>query len=147
MSLIEHAKRELELLGNGSEFDRHILKIVEIFANEGHTRFTAHYAISLISKLLRFQLLTPLTGDHSEWNEVGEEKMKDGTIETLFQNNREGSIFKVGENGEAYTIDGKIFSDDDGETWWTNYESRVSVTFPYIPKEPERVILNAGDAQ
>ena len=44
-------------------------------------------------------------------------------------------------NGVAYNTEGKIFS-DDGEVWYTNRDSRIPITFPYIvPDEPVRVIL------
>lgn len=59
------------------------------------------------------------------------------------QNKRCSSVFRRHfDNGTAYDIDGKVFSDDGGKTFYSCRESRIPVTFPYYPKEkPERVIL------
>lgn len=44
------------------------------------------------------------------------------------------------KDGTAYNIEGKVFS-DDGEVWYTNGDSRVNITFPYVvPDKPEYVI-------
>ena len=37
------------------------------------------------------------------------------------------------ENGEAYDGEGRIFRDPDGSCF-TSIDSRVPVTFPYVPK-------------
>lgn len=134
MSLKEHAEKELALLGNDKEFNDEIVKIIEIFANMGHSGCSASYASQLIYNLLKFRNLTPLTGEESEWNEVTDD---------LFQNNRMSNIFKTSKefNGQAYTIDGIYFSDDNGLSWFGNHRSRIPITFPYTYKEPKRVIL------
>jgi hypothetical protein len=38
-----------------------------------------------------------------------------------------------GEDGKTYNISRRIFRDFDG-SYWTNHESRVEITFPYVPK-------------
>lgn len=138
MSLISHATKELKLLGNGQEFDDHILKIIKIFSEEGHSGGSAAYSASIIEKLLRYQPLKPLSGEDSEFYEVA-----DG----VFQNNRCPTIFKQKDrfNGQAYNIDGKIFSDDNGKSWFTNFDSLVPIEFPYIPTEPERILIKKED--
>ena len=51
------------------------------------------------------------------------------------------------KDGTAYDIDGKVFS-DDGEVWYTNRNSRVNVTFPYVvPDKPEYVIKEVENEQ
>lgn len=125
MSLIEHAKQELAFLKNGDEMNDSmaddVLAVVEVFANQGHSGFSAGYAIQCLEKLLRYQPLRPLTGEDNEWNEVGE---------GVFQNKRSSRVFK--ENGIAYDIDGKVFEDEKG-CRFTSRDSRVNVTFPYSP--------------
>ena len=106
--------------------------MVEVFAEEGHSGSSAGYAIGLLEKLLRFEPLQPLTGEDSEWFDHG-----DG----VFQNTRCSHVFK--ENGEAYDIDGIIFREPDGSCF-TNFKSRVPVTFPYVPKR-EYVDVPASD--
>lgn len=102
--------------------ERHILKMVRTFSDEGHSGSSASYTIGILQKLLRFEPLTPLTGEDEEWNEVG-----DGH----WQNRRCGHVFK-GADGIAYDIDGRVFTDPDGCSY-TGRESRVTVTFPYVP--------------
>jgi hypothetical protein len=70
---------------------------------------------------MRFEPLTPLTGEDNEWNQI-----KDN----LYQNRRSPRVFK--EDGQAYDIDGIVFRDPDG-CYVTNKDSRVNITFPYTP--------------
>ena len=78
MSLLTHAVSELDRLGlkEGDDMDgmmrKHILHMVNEFADEGHSGFSASYAISCLRRLLEFKPLTPLTGEDSEWNTVSE---------------------------------------------------------------------------
>ena len=148
MSLVTHATDELDRLGlkDGDDMDglmrKHILHMVKEFADEGHSGFSASYAISCLKRLLEFKPLSALTGEDSEWNDVGE-YMNEGTV--LYQNKRYSSVFKD-ENG-AYNIDGRVFwnwyKDEDGKpykSYYTAKESRVPVTFPYeVPERPEYV--------
>ena len=136
-NLVEYAKHELSLLGGQDEemqqaMNKHILGMVELFAKEGHSGFSANYAINILNALLRFKPLKPLTGKDEEWIEHS-----DG----MFQNKRCYSVFKDNKEGEAYNIDGKVFSCDGGETWYTSRDSRVEIGFPYIVTEPEKIII------
>lgn len=79
----------------------------------GHTRVAARMA---------FEPLSPLTGEASEWMEVG-----DG----MWQNRRCSRVFK-GRDGVAYDSEGRVFCDPDGCTYLSR-DSRVHVTFPYTP--------------
>jgi hypothetical protein len=139
-NLVKHARRELALLRSGEPDDmqdaieRHIFKMLREFSKEGHSGFSAKYTINLLEKLLRFEPVTPLTGSDDEWMEVG-----DG----CFQNRRCGHVFK-GEDGRAYDIDGRVFVEPDGAAF-TSRDSRVYVTFPYVPKT-EYVRLPKRDA-
>jgi hypothetical protein len=135
-ALVDYAKSELALLSDGSDvqnaMDKHILKIVEVFEEEGHTGFTAGYAINLLKKLLEFKPVTPLTGRDEEWNEVGT---------GVWQNRRCSNIFKENDGLGAYEVDGIIFSDNGGETWFTKggKASRRYISFPYTPIPPTKV--------
>lgn len=127
-NLVKHAKRELSLIGDGTcemqkAMNEHLIKMVKLFADEGHSGFSASYAISLLEKLLRFEPLTPLTGEDDEWVDV----------EHCFQNKRCSHVFKD-YNGRTYDIDGKIFCEPDGDCY-TNSDSVVDITFPYLPKK------------
>ena len=129
-NLLDFAKRELEILGGGGDkmqkaMNKHILHMVEEFSKEGHSGFSASYAIGLLSKLLRYKPITPLTGNDDEWNDMSGYGEK-----TTYQNNRCFTVFKD-ETG-VYDSEGKIFEDKDG-TFYTNRDSRVYIKFPYYP--------------
>ena len=146
-NLVKHAERELDLLGmtGGDEYEsamrKHILHMVKEFADEGHSGFSAPYAIKILTKLMDFKPLTPLTGEDSEWNDVA--SYGDGTT-MHWQNNRHSSVFKDAD-GSCYDIDGKVFWEwfidlETGQAikiYYTARDSRVPVTFPYtVPDKP-----------
>lgn len=114
----------------------HVMKLLDVFADEGHSGSSAPYAIGLFEKLAGFKPIVPLTGEDWEWNVVDR---GDG-IHAMYQNKRCGHVFKD-ENG-AYDIDGIVFyewhtDEETGEkhkSYFTSRESRVPVTFPYTPK-------------
>lgn len=103
-----------------------VMKMIEQFAEEGHSGFSASMAISLFERLARWEPITPLTGEADEWNDVGE---------GMLQNRRCPHIFK--ENGTAYNSQGIVWRDPDGCTF-TNRDSRVPITFPHTPKTEVR---------
>lgn len=70
-NFVEHAKRELSLLGNDDEFNNSIIKSIEAFASYGHSGGSASVAIPLLNDLLQFKNISPLTDNKNEWNEVG----------------------------------------------------------------------------
>jgi hypothetical protein len=148
-NLLKHAEIEFKAAGwtdeNGKFNDemqemicKHVMKLIEIFSEEGHSGSTAPYAINLFQRLAMFKPIAPLTGEDWEWHDVSEYS---GT--TKYQNRRCSSVFKDGD-GEAYNIDGKVFwewyKDEDGHPSKSYYgcrESRVPVTFPYVvPDKP-----------
>ena len=148
MSLIDHAKHELSLIHGDAKnsmqdaIEEHILKMLAIFSEAGHSGGSAAYTSNILERLLRFLPLAPLTGEDDEWMDVsGHNSEKAGTT---YQNKRCFGVFKT--NGEAYFLDGKIFSDDGGETWYTNKDSRVPVTFPFaVPSRPEKVFVTESE--
>lgn len=113
---------------------KHVLKLLDAFAGEGHSGSSAPYTINLFSKLASFEPVAPITGEDWEWVDHGH----------CMQNKRCGHVFKQADrfNGQAYDIDGKIFwewhkSVEDGEIFkshFTSGESCVPITFPYTPK-------------
>lgn len=144
MSYTDHALREFRAAGwlndDGSYTDgmqaaicQHVLKLLEVFEDEGHSGSSVPYAVDLFSKVALFKPIMPLTGSDSEWNEIGAE---DG--QKLYQNNRCSHVFKLGD--EAYDSQGIIFwewfTDSEGnrhKSHFVNSESRTPVTFPYTP--------------
>lgn len=106
--------------------------LLRVFATQGHSGFSAPFAVNLFSKLAKHEPLGPLTGEVHEWNEVAE----DAGVTTL-QNNRCSSVFKeIGDEGmirAQYDIDGFVFEEPSG-CRFTSGQSRRNINFPYNPK-------------
>lgn len=104
----------------------HVLELLKVFSDEGHSGSTAPYTVNMFKKLAMFEPLVPLTGEDWEWNECGN---------GVFQNKRCSRVFKQADrfNGQAYDIEGRVFREPTGACY-TSTESRVPVTFPYTPK-------------
>lgn len=147
---VKHAMLEFKAAGwtdeNGKFNDEmqkdicdHVLKLLEVFHDEGHSGSTAPYAINMFKTLAMFEPIAPLTGEDWEWTDVAE--YNGGT---LWQNKRCSRVFK--DKDGAYDIDGIVFYDwymdeDTGEKYKSHYtskDSRVRVTFPYVPKTEYR---------
>ncbi|WP_338208310.1 hypothetical protein [Lactiplantibacillus paraxiangfangensis] len=125
MGLEDYAKQELELLGSDddpmqAEMNKDIMQVIKLFSLQGHSGFSAGYAISVIDRLLRWRPLTPLTGKDDEWNEVGE-----GT----FQNNRCPSVFK--DKTGSYDI-GAVSTHYAGDNNRWSADVHYYVEFPYM---------------
>jgi len=138
-NMTTHAERELDIIGMKDDGDmngmmrKHILHMIDEFALEGHSGFSAGYAIQCLEKLLRFEPLSPLMGTDDEWTNVAEQNGF-----PMWQNNRCSRIFK--DESGAYDSNGKVFWDwytgEDGEKYkshFTSRDSRVYITFPYVP--------------
>lgn len=128
MSLEAFAENELRIAGMfdkdsdyGGMLGEAVMKLIKVFAIEGHSGLSASMAVSIFEKVARFEPLTPLTGADDEWVEYAEGR---------FQNCRCSHVFKDADG--IYDAEGRIFEDPDGSRW-TNGESRVPITFPYIP--------------
>lgn len=147
MSLKEWSERELSKLGSTEDeaqqwINQQILELVETFSNQGHSGYSAAYALSVFNRLASWKPLTALTGEDDEWTQV------EGPNLPLWQNKRCPTVFKEEySEGEikAYHSEAVVYSDDGGETWFTDSNSRREIEFPFIvPDEPERVVLEEG---
>lgn len=130
-----HALRELKAAGydpNDPEegpnkwIQQNLLELLRVFSKQGHSGSSAPYCISMFQKLASFEPLVPLAGTHDEWHEYTPGK---------WQNRRCSHVFKDGDG--AYDINGIIWREPDGSCF-TNFESRVPVTFPYTPRREYR---------
>ncbi len=132
-SFAENELRIIGMLGGSGEdmnekMSQHILKMIGVFAEEGHSGFSASYAVGCLEKLLRFEPLSPLTGEESEWTDLSEY----GETDMTAQNKRCGRVFKRADS-TAYDSEAVVFRDPDGACF-TSRESRRDITFPYTPK-------------
>lgn len=149
-----HARREFRAAGwtneDGSFKDdmqgaicAHVLALLNVFADEGHSGTSAPYAIDLFAKLAKFEPVVPLTGADWEWMEVGND---------TFQNIRCSHVFKDADrfDGQPYDTQAVVFfdwserkleSDEEGypgthrfKSHYTNGKSHRPISFPYTPK-------------
>ena len=166
MNSIDHAMLEFEAAGwvkdNNWTDDyqqaicENVLNLLMTFSNQGHSGSSAPYTINLFKQLAMFEPIVPLTGEDWEWSDVRHNG--DGSIH--YQNKRCSHVFKEGD-GQVYDIDGKVFwewaerplyEDEKGypgfdtfKSYYTGYESRTAVTFPYTPKK--EYVYKQSDAE
>jgi hypothetical protein len=129
---------------------KHVLALLDVFGDEGHSGTSAPYTINLFKRLASFEPISPLTGEDWEWNEICDERTNNVRV---YQNKRMGSVFKQSDrfDGKAYWLDGKVFWEwysapdiDDGKPFKSHYtssDSRVMIEFPWVPPEPEYVFV------
>jgi len=114
-NLINHAKEELTIAGlfdkdadYGGALAESVMELIEVFSKQGHSGHSASMVSNLFDKLSRFKPISPLTGKDDEWVEI-----TDG----MFQNKRNGAVFKDGNDGKAYFIDAYIKRTPNGHCW------------------------------
>lgn len=95
-NLVTHARRELTRLGEEPEVIEGYLKVVQAFADMGHSGASAQYALLVLGDLLAFKNLCPLTNDPAEWMDVAEMSGK-----TMWQNLRNSECFSY-DGGNSY---------------------------------------------
>jgi hypothetical protein len=92
--LVNHAERELNILGEDPETIKGYLKVIQAFSDMGHSGASASIAIPTINELLNFKNLCSLTDDPDEWIQVkGEEEDEPG-------------VWQSKRNPEAFSPDG-----------------------------------------
>ena len=106
-NLEKHAERELRLAGlfdedsdYGGMLAEAVLDMIRLFAEEGHSGASAAMTINLFSRVARFEPLTPLTGEESEWMDVTEWCPGSGVVH---QNIRCSRVFR--DDDGAYDSD------------------------------------------
>ena len=101
-NLTNHAMRELSLAGmlkkDDDSFDKYndlvasaVIKLIELFASQGHSGFSASMVRELFNKLSSYKTLTPITSDPSEWEDVSH--YSNDQPNTMWQNKRDPSCF------------------------------------------------------
>ena len=120
MTLIEHAKQELELSGmfdKDADYDgilaEAVMELIEVFSKQGHSGFSANMCSNLFDKLSKFKPISPLTGKDDEWC-----KHRDG----ICQNKRDSAVFKDSKDGRSYYIDAYVKRTSNGNVWGGSLE-------------------------
>ena len=123
-----HARREFVAAGwcdEDGKFDcemqeaicDNVVKLLDVFAEEGHSGSSAPYAINLFKNLAAFEPIVPLTGKDNEWVDISEYQSEpEGS---RFQNIRNSAVFKNGKDGRAYYNDAYVmeWAHEPGNCW------------------------------
>lgn len=99
-NLVAHARRELRIAGEDNNMIRGLCKVVQAFADMGHSGSSAHAAAHYLDALLRFQPLTDLTDNPGEWIDRHAEGM---TSSPLWQSKRNSEAMST-DGGKTYTL-------------------------------------------
>jgi hypothetical protein len=123
-NLVLHARRELRLIGEDQDVIDGLSRVVQAFADMGHSGGSAHFAS--LDKLLRYQPLSDLTDDPGEWID----RHADGTTPVpLWQSDR---------NPEA-------FSTDAGKTYYLLSEQEAAGDIATTPLHRSKVMPQADE--
>lgn len=117
MSLIDQARRELNLINFGEDDARVMIELLEKFFDQWDSGGAVYAVAPILQRLIAGKPLSPLTGADDEWVEVGP---------AVFQNKRCGTVFKdprFHEGKLAYNIDAA--------------DPRAPITFPYWPDKAD----------
>tara|TARA_R110001592_G_scaffold151978_1_gene379125 strand:- start:1693 stop:2313 length:621 start_codon:yes stop_codon:yes gene_type:complete len=146
-TFVKHLNRELDIMRKTVvEDDSLIIEpyvdaihvLCESFSKENHSGGAASMAAGVIAStikaILGFQILSPLTGEEDEWNDITE--MNDGN--KLWQNNRDSAVFKD-IDGKCYYVNSIVWKGN--EPWDTftgsmkGYRSANYIkSFPFMPR-------------
>lgn len=121
-NLVEHARRELALIGEDQDTTEGIVSVVQAFADCRHSGASAPFAVAYLERLLRFEPLTPITDDLDEW----EDRSKISGY-PLWQNVR----------------DSRAMSEDGGKTYWLVNEADASGSSGVTPLYPSECVVKA----
>ncbi len=101
-NLVDHARRELTLIGEDEETTEGLIKVIQAFADMGHSGGSASICIPMINSLLSFEPLLPLTDDPEEWNEIQGDMLFDPNT-PLWQSQRNPAAFS-NDRGKTYYL-------------------------------------------
>ena len=150
-SMVSHARYELELLESAAAKDSDdpegslkmqkqvtadVMEIVETLSKQGHSGGSIGYILSLARTCVLQQNISPLQGDWTEWFYHGLD------MGDMYQNVRNGAVFKEGETGRAYYLDGYVCVDPNGGKSTGGCTPKCYIEFPYTPSTKYMPRLN-----
>lgn len=140
---ISHARRELEILEAQAATDvedpagslrmqkqmtADVLHVLKAIGDTGQSGGSIGYFLNLVRRLALQQNVAPLIGDDSEWFYHGPE------MGDMYQNLRNGAVFKNSAEGRAYYLDGYVTVEPNGSTYTGGTGGRCFIEFPYMPE-------------
>lgn len=112
-------ERDMQIMMNND-----VMELLKVFEEQGHSGFSASWAIRLFSKLAKYKLITEIEDNPEDWDEDGQHKYIP-------------SVFKR-EDGTCYYLYGTYFAEPDSDNFFYNGKcSRTNVTFPLKPSDLE----------
>jgi hypothetical protein len=99
-SLVQHARRELKLLGEDDDVIAWYVRVIREYASFGHSGGSHMAIMPSLTRLLNFQPLTALTNNPEEWIYHGEDVW--GQTGGIWQNKRDSRMFS-NNAGLSYT--------------------------------------------
>lgn len=132
----EEIEKRLNKINKNNDYEQNLItkNILSILNLVKEYNFTKEDC-NRIYRLLNWKPIVPLTGAEEEWNMVEEGLEQNKLCSAVFRYNK--------DNSTAHYIDGKVFSNDGGISWYTNKESYINITFPFVvPDKPEKVYLD-----
>ena len=110
-------------------------KLVDVFAEQDHSSFSANWVASLFYRLVKWKPLSPVTNNPEEWMAVAE-----GKGEILYQSLRCPSLLATGsqlKKNQAEDMDYYYKVDEQKRTYQDKDCGKI-VNLPYMPPiEPE----------
>lgn len=92
--LVAHARRELATIGESKELTEGYLEVVRAFEKMELDGGAASIGIAVLTSILQFQNLSPLTDNPDEWIQHADD---------TWQNTRNGEAFST-DGGRTYTL-------------------------------------------
>jgi hypothetical protein len=134
VSMVEHARRELGLIGEDPDVVEYMVGVIEKFAEFGHSGGSASIMIPRLCKLLSQEALAPLTSDPDEWEDRTEIS---GT--PLWQNKRDSRAFST-DGGKTWSLVGRTGSapENSGPGMFTEAIEILTTVEQYEADVPEQ---------
>lgn len=127
-NLVAHARRELRIIGEDRDTIRGLSRVIQAFADMGHSGSSAHHCAAYLDKLLRYQPLSDLTDDPGEWIDRHAEGL---TTSPLWQSKR---------NPEAFSTDG-------GKTYYLLSEQEAAGDLATTPLHQSKTAPQAAEPE
>lgn len=99
MTLVDHARRELDLIGEDPAYAASLVASIAALSSYGHSGGSMMCAIDQLNRLLRFENLAPLTSDPDEWIDQSEPSGY-----PVWQNRRCSSAFSTDAGATYYFL-------------------------------------------
>lgn len=125
-NLIAHARRELEIIGEEPATIEGYLKVIQAFADMGHSGGSASIAIPVITQLLMQKPLSALTDYPDDWQYHGEDTW--GAQGGIWQSKR----------------DSTAFSNDGGKTFYWLRPDLAAGHSDIVASEPDKRTAATG---